>query len=298
MTIEVGCGQITWRDSGGTEGDTLADIRDAGYAGAPWRAPEGATGDAAAVAASVRSVFDRYELKPAPGYLWADFWERQQRDEILTKVRRHAAVARELGLTEAFVAAGGFDRVMSSGRTRRQAAAHVTAADGLSGDEVKWFAEGLNAAAAATLEEGVRTCYHNHVGTVVETEGEIEQLLSLADPEVVFLGPDTGHLAWAGIDVVAFCARHAERILTLHLKDIVAEVRERGKAAEWDYATFSANGVFTELGEGCVDFAGMLRVLAGRHFDGWLIIETDVTQKPTALESAQVSRENLRTLGV
>ena len=33
------------------------------------------------------------------------------------------------------------------------------------------------------------------------------------------------------------------------------------------------------------------------QFDGWLIVETDVTQQPTAYESARISREYLNTLG-
>ena len=41
-------------------------------------------------------------------------------------------------------------------------------------------------------------------------------LLALADPALVFLGPDTGHLAWAGADVLAFCRTYAPRIKTLH----------------------------------------------------------------------------------
>jgi inosose dehydratase len=296
--MKVGCSRITWRQFSVGEEQALSEIADAGYQGAPWPDPDQAAGRPAEIARQVGERYWRHGLTPAPGYVWADFWDKSQWNQILERLRRHAAVARELGLTETFVAAGGSDRVMASGRTRRQAAAHVTAADGLSSEELKWLAEGLNAAAAVTLAEGVKACYHNHVGTVIETAQEIEQLLALTDPAVVFLGPDTGHLAWASIDVVEFCRRQVDRIACLHLKDIVAAVRDEGKVAGWDYATFSDRGVFTELGDGCVDFAGMLSVLSAHDFDGWLIIETDVTQRPSALDSARVSRDNLRALGV
>jgi inosose dehydratase len=114
---------------------------------------------------------------------------------------------------------------------------------------------------------------------------------------VLFLGPDTGHLAWAGVDVVEFARRHGSRIKTLHLKDIVASVREEGVAAGWSYSTFEENAVWTELGQGAVDFPGLLDVLDSNGFNGWLIVETDVTQLPTPLESAVVSRQYLRSLG-
>jgi len=39
-------------------------------------------------------------------------------------------------------------------------------------------------------------------------------------------------------------------------------------------------------------------ILSAVDFSGWLIVETDVTQKPTARESVTVSRAYLRTLGL
>lgn len=296
--MKVGCGQITWNQFGAGEEQVLADIRDAGCEGAPWRAPRDARGTPAEVAKRVRERYAAYDLIPAPGYFSADYWKPGQAEQIVERCRRHAAVAAELGLTETFVATGGFGTVMGSGRTRQQAAAHVEAADQLPAREFARLAEVLTAGAEAMRREGVTACYHNHVGTVVETEDEIERLLALTDPEVVALGPDTGHLAWAGIDVVEFCRRHIQRIRCLHLKDIVAGVRQQGTAAGWDYGTFSRRGIFTELGDGCVDFAGLLQVLSEHGFDGWLIIETDVTQRPSALESTRISRANLRELGV
>lgn len=295
MTISIGCGQITWRQFEDPLDKLFADIRDAGYDGKPWHASRDVSG-VTETADWVRSSYAKYGLRPAPGYLWGDFWDKEQHEEILARIEFHAQVAAELDVTEVFIAAGGFDRVMRSGRTRRQAAAHAGPQDALTDDEFNLLADGLNAAGAATLRHGVRLCYHNHVGTVVETRAEIDRMLSLVDPQLVFLGPDTGHLDWAGIDVPEFCRMYAERIHAVHLKDIVGEVRDRGRDAGWDYATFSHNGVFTELGAGSVDFSGALKALSEAGFGGWLIIETDVTQKSTALESVTESLANLRAL--
>jgi inosose dehydratase len=133
---------------------------------------------------------------------------------------------------------------------------------------------------------------------VIESADEIERLLELADPSVIFLGPDTGHLAWAGVEPVAFCRRHVERIKTLHIKDIDAVVLERGRAAGWDYETFERNGIFAELGRGSVDFVALFELLRANGFAGWAIAETDTTMLPTALESATISREYLRSIGL
>ena len=125
----------------------------------------------------------------------------------------------------------------------------------------------------------------------------MDQLLSLVDRNLIFLGPDTGHLAWAGADVVQFCRAYADRIKTMHLKDVDPAVLQRGQP-DWGYGKYSSKGIWTELGRGCVDFPAIFQILQAAGFTGWLIVETDVTQLPTALESAVVSRTYLRSLGL
>lgn len=293
----VGCGQITWNQfrqaepDAWPEGRVLAEIAAAGYAGAP-AGPHGERSAAETVA-----LYGEYGLRPAPGYLGGAFWVAGEREALLTAARQQAAFARAVGCTELYVAAGGFDYVTRAGRTRRQAAGHVRADDALTDEEYRRFGETLSEVGAILLREGVRACFHNHVGTPIETRAEIDRLLALADPATVFLGPDTGHLAWAGADPVAFCRDYAPRIKTLHLKDVDAAIVARGRGAGWNYRAFTAAGVFTELGAGSVDFPALFAALRQVDFGGWLIAETDVTQRPSALESATISREYLRSQG-
>lgn len=289
MRVNVGCGQITWRNV--AEADVLADIAAAGYEGAPLSARGGVT------AQEVQDRYQGYGLRPAPGYFGGDFWEADKQAQFVEDARHVAKVSRELGVEELYVSAGGFNTTTRAGRTRRDSAAHVEELDGLTDEQFEQLAANLDAIGRATLDEGVRSCYHSHVGTFVETESEVERLLSMVDADVLFLGPDTGHLAWAGVDVLAFARRHASRIRTMHLKDTVAAVRDRGVAEGWDYSTFEQHGIWTEIGEGDVDFATLFEILDGAGFNGWLIVETDVTQKSSPLESAKISRENLRRLG-
>lgn len=289
--VMVGCGQITWgRDM--SEEQVLAEIAEADYDGAPASPRDGRSAEETA------ELYARYGLKPAPGYLGAAFWEEDQRGRILERARQLAGFMQGVGCSELYVAAGGFDYVTSNGRTRRELAGHVAPEDGLSDEEYDRFAETLDEVGRITLEEGVRSCFHNHVGSVIETREEIDQLFSLVDRDVVFQGPDIGHLAWAGVDVVGFCRDYAQSIKTLHLKDIDPQVLEEGRREEWDYGAFSEGGIFAELGEGFVDFPAVFDILEEVGFQGWAIVETDVTQKPTALESATISRDYLRSIGI
>lgn len=295
----IGCGQITWirftangAEWLAPEEQVLSEIAQAGYDGAPADPLRGRTPRA------TLELYARYGLRPAPGYIGTAFWKKERRDEILQRVQQYASFARAVGCTELYVAPGGFDYVTRSGKSRHQLAGHVRSEDSLTDEEFEIFAETLNLVGSLTLAEGVHSCFHNHVGTVIETREEIDRLLMLTDSNLVFLGPDTGHLAWAGADPVAFCRDYATRIKTLHLKDIAADVRERGRHAQWDYSTFSEQGIFVELGEGCVSFPAIFAVLQAVGFAGWLIVETDIPHKPSARESVIASRTYLHTLGL
>lgn len=298
--FRIGCGQITWlainwqlpEDQRVTPEQILAEIAQAGYEGAPAGPQGGKSTD------EILNALHKHQLQPAPGYLGANFWEASKEAEILDRARAFGKFGREAGVSELYVAAGGFDQYTTRrGLTRRQVAGHVKPEDAMSDDEFSQFARVLNQVGEITLAHGVKSCFHNHVGSTIETGEEIARLFALLDREVVFLGPDTGHLLWGGVDVLDFCRNHAADIKTIHIKDVNKSVLERGVAEEWDYATFSKAGIWTELGDGCIDFPALFEILEAANFAGWVIVETDVTQLATPLQSAIRSRAYLTKLG-
>jgi inosose dehydratase len=295
-TLPIGCGQITWTMIPGAEPGqdevALRDIGEIGYAGAPASVRPDET------PAEMVARFARYGLKPAPGYFGGTYRPEVAPAVILDDARRAASAMREVGCTELYIAGGGWEWVTPRGKTRRQLAGQITAEDALPEAEFAQYAALIDQIGAVALEEGVKACFHNHVGTIVETRAEMENLLSQTDPAHVFLGPDTGHFAWAGDDPVAFCRDYATRIKTVHLKDCHANVIAQGKAAGWPYREFVEHGVFAELGQGNVDFPAILQILRDADFTGWLIAETDRTMLPTARESATISYAYLRSLGL
>ncbi|MCB0108935.1 MAG: TIM barrel protein [Caldilineaceae bacterium] len=289
--VQIGCGPITWR--GLPPEQALSDIAKAGYEGAMTGPREGQT------TAEILDELASYGLKPAPGYLGADFWDKAQEAAILDRARAQAAFGKEAGLTELYVAAGGFNSYRNrQGQTRKDIAGNVRAEDAMTNEEFAQFAKVLNAVGEITLEQGVKSCFHNHVGSTIETREEIDRLWSLVDHNLVFMGPDTGHLAWAGADVVQFYRDYADSIKTMHIKDINPNVLAEGVPQKWHYDTFSDKGIWTELGQGTIDFPAIFQICEDAGFSGWIIVETDVTQLATPLESAIVSRQYLRSLGL
>ncbi len=289
----IGCGQITWRGLAMSQEAILAEIAQAGYAGAP----AGPSGEI--TAQETLELYAAHGLLPAPGYLGVDFWDPGAEVEILENAHQFGAFSQALGLTELYVAAGGFNTYITlRGLSRAQVAGHVTPEDAMSDEEFNQFAKVLTQVGRITLTYGVRSCFHNHVGSTIETRAEIDRLFSLVDREVVFMGPDTGHLEWAGESALQFCRDYADVIHTIHIKDIDGAVLAEGVAKQWDYGTFTQKGIWTELGQGKIDFPAIFAVLDQAGFDGWIIVETDDTQLATPLESAMVSRAYLQGLGM
>lgn len=291
-SILVGCGGVGYTGEFSEE-QVLAEIAQAGYAGAPVSPGKGRS------AAEMAALYARFGLKPAPGYFSADYWRIEQRGEIVASARKLARFHREAGCSELYVATGGWNGYTGRrGLHRGQVAGHVQPEDGLTDAEWADFVEVLGDVCRATLDEGVRSCFHNHVGSVIETGAEFERLLADIPADLLFLGPDTGHLAWAGVDPVPFCRTYAARIETIHVKDIDEAVRRQGERERWDYGGFCDHKLFTELGDGDVDFTTLFSDLLAYGFKGWVIVETDVPRKATMLESNSISRAYLRGLGL
>jgi inosose dehydratase len=289
MTL-IGCGQLTWQGVGPDQ--VMREIAEAGYDGAPG----GLNLDVPA--AESIAWFGSFGLQVAPPYYSASFWDPAEEDAILAAAVPIARYVRDLGCRDLYVAANGGDYVAASGKPRRDLAGQVGPSDGMTGDEFAQFGKVVGEFARITLAEGVASCFHNHVGTVIETADELGRLLDTVPGDALYLGLDTGHIAWAGDNATAVCDRYHERIRTLHLKDVDDEVRSRGVTAGWTYSQFTSAGVFAELGEGMVDFPSIVNPLLADGFDGWLIVETDVTMKATAFESARISREYLTSIGL
>lgn len=289
----VGCATMTWTNKTEAvvpEAAILAEVARAGYDGIPLPRADPRPMPV------LKDTLAGYGLRVAPGYLGGRFWDEESLDPLVEEARKLSRRLREAGCSELFVAAGG-GYVTGNGLSRRDTAGRVGPGDGLTEAEYDQFARALGLVGRAAADEGICICLHNHAGTPIETRAEMEALLARTDPARVFLGPDTGHLVWAGDDAVAFCQDHADRIRGIHLKDIDPLIAGRGRAAGWDYPGFKQAGIFAELGEGCIDFSAILDTLHAVGYAGWIVVETDVTMKATALESATISRTYLRDIG-
>ena len=144
-------------------------------------------------------------------------------------------------------------------------------------DTEQWrrMVEGLNSLGEIATEDGMRLCYHHHMGTGVQTRAEVDRLMADTDPRHVHLLFDTGHLYWSGDDPLELARAHAQRIKHVHLKDIRRAVMEDCDRRGLPFLEAVSEGVFTVPGDGAIDFAPILRALADADYEGWLIVEAE-----------------------
>ena len=85
-------------------------------------------------------------------------------------------------------------------------------------------AKGFNEMGRLAKEKGMFFTVHHHMGTGVQTEAEIDKLMELTDPDLVYLLFDSGHLTFAGIDPVPVLKKYINRVRHIHLKDVRLDV--------------------------------------------------------------------------
>jgi inosose dehydratase len=183
---------------------------------------------------------------------------------------------------------------------RTKHAGRITPDLEMSQEQWQTFASGANFVARRVMDEaGLRTVFHHHIGTWVETPDETRRLLDLTDSAILGLCFDTGHWAFAGGDPVQGIHEFSDRIWHVHFKDHEPDVARQSREQAWDGPTSVGHGVFCELGNGDVDFPGVLKALQEIGYAGWIVVEQDVLPgMGTPKESAQRNREYLRSIGL
>ena len=140
---------------------------------------------------------------------------------------------------------------------------------------------------------GVRMSYHHHMGTVIETEREIDLLMENTGTSVGLL-IDTGHLGFANADTEAVTRRYGSRINHVHCKDIRQEIFKQVREKDLSFLDAVLEGVFTVPGDGFIDFENFAKVLAEIDYSGWVVVEAEQDpEKANPLEYSRMGYQHL-----
>lgn len=267
MSVRFGVSPIAWINDDMPElgGDTpieqvLADARDLGFAGIELGGKFPRDPDA------LKRLLASYELELVGGWYSASLLTRSAADEI-EALRSHLDLLQALG-SEVFVIAETSNAIHGT-RDCPTSASPV-----LGDEEWKSFGERLTAVAEFIENSGLRFAYHHHLGTVVETAGELDRFLQ-STGDSVGLTLDTGHAALGGIDALEVIRSAYGRIAHVHCKDVRRQVFDRVVARGASFLDGVLEGIFTVPGDGDLDFNGVMEGLSAIDYAGWIIIEAE-----------------------
>ncbi len=164
----------------------------------------------------------------------------------------------------------------------------------LDNDEMKAYGAKVTAFAEWCADQGMPIAYHHHMGTVIETEPEIDAFMK-ATGEAVNLLYDAGHLHMAGGDLIRVLNHHHRRIRHVHMKDVRQSVLDGLDRATDSFLDAVVKGVFTVPGDGDLPFGKIVHRLADFGYQGWFVVEAeqDPRENPP-LEMAKVGYKELQ----
>ena len=155
--------------------------------------------------------------------------------------------------------------------------------------------KGFNKMGELAREKDMYFTVHHHMGTGVQTAEEIDKLMEITDPELVYLLFDTGHLSFSGEDVVGVLKKYVGRIKHVHLKDIRKNVIEDAKTKGYSFLDAVRAGSFTVPGDGDFDFTPVFDILDEAGYEGWVVVEAEQDPaKANPFEYAVKARSYIR----
>lgn len=289
MSVKIGINPITWTNDDVPElgGDTpletcLSETSQAGYAGTELggKFPR----DSSALA----EVLATYNLDLVSGWYDGRILENtidQEFDAILP----HLTLLRDVGARHV---------VYADTSRGRHGAIHdpISQRPTLMEDEWKAYGEKITTLSERFADFGVRMAFHHHMGTIIETDAEIDRLMA-STGEAFGLLYDTGHCMFSGGDPKALLQRHVGRVVHVHCKDYRPEVLARARAEDMSFMGAVMEGIFTVPGDGAQDYLTLLKILADNGYAGWLVVEAEQDPaKAHPLTYATMGYKNLKAL--
>lgn len=267
MKIRLGMSPISWSndDLPHLGGETplevcLAETRQAGFTGTENG------GKFPTEAGALKSVLDNHDLALVSGWYSGTIINNELAAEI-EQITPQLTLFRDVG-APVIVYGETYETVQN--RQERPLASRPKLAD----FDVVAYGRRLTALAEHCADFGVPLTFHHHMGTAVESESELDQLMNHTG-EAVNLLLDTGHLLFADGDNAAVITKHGLRINHVHTKDIRKDVLASSDKQSRSFLDCVLDGVFTVPGDGMIDYDDIMRRLADVGYEGWVIIEAE-----------------------
>lgn len=287
MTISLGINPITWSNddlqhvgANISLESCLSDAATAGFSGIELghKFPRDAK--------ILKPILDRHGLALVSGWYSGRLLERDARTEVAA-MQSHATLLADMGCDVLIFAE-------VTGCIHSDIGARLSQRPRIATEDWQAFGKRISEVAKVAAGYGLKLCYHHHMGTVVQSDDDIDALMQHTSDDVHLL-LDTGHAFFGGADPVALAQEYSGRIGHLHCKDIRDKPMRRCINRDGSFLDAVLDGAFTVPGDGCIDYAAVFSALG--DYCGWAVVEAE--QDPSVAPPAtyaQLGYDNLRAL--
>ncbi len=289
MKVRIGINPITWSNDDAPElgGDIplevcLSETKQAGYAGTELG------GKFPRRSAELKPIMERHGLAVISGWYDGRCDEKDVSAEM-DAIGPHIQLLKDMGSAHVVYA--------DTSRGRHGAIWDpISKRPALQAGEWPTYGRKLTQLAERIADFGVRMAFHHHMGTIIETDAEVGLLMKHTG-EAVGLLYDTGHSTFSGGDPLQLIKDNVKRVVHVHCKDVRKPMLEKARTGDMSFMGAVLEGIFTVPGDGFLDYASILRVLAEANYSGWLVVEAEQDpRKAHPLTYATMGFKNLSRL--
>ena len=281
MKIKLGIAPIAWSNDDMPElgGDTpiekcLEDARISGFSGIELG------GKFPRNPGITNFLLNKFNLKMPGGWYGSLLRGRSAKEEWI-------ALQDHLNLLK-LVKADVFVFADVSGSIQGEASRPLSTRPYLENDEWKSYCEKINELSNRLIDEGMPMSYHEHMGTIIQSEEDVDKFISLTNDNT-FLLYDTGHLMFAQANYEKILKNYISRINHVHCKDIRKEIFHKSINNDLSFRDSFLEGVFTVPGDGCINYDPLIKILYENQYTDWLVIEAEQDpKKANPLEYAKI----------
>ena len=143
---------------------------------------------------------------------------------------------------------------------------------------------------------GLPMSYHEHMGTIIQSEQDICRLLDNTDDKTSLLF-DTGHIFFAKGDYDSILKKYVSRVNHVHCKDIRKEILNGSLSNDLSFRDSFLEGVFTVPGDGYINYKPLFETLYDNKYSKWLIVEAEQDpKKANPLKFAKIGYKYLNKI--
>jgi len=233
----------------------------------------------------INFLLNKYNLK-MPGGWYGSLLRRRSAKEEWDAMQDHLNLLK-LVKADVFVFAD------VSGSIQGDETKKLSSRPSMEKNEFEEYCKKINEISNRLNDSGIPISYHEHMGTIIQTEQDVDRFLNSTNNNTYLLY-DTGHLLFAQADYQRILKNYISKINHIHCKDIRMNILKQSLEQDLSFRESFLKGVFTVPGDGCIDYEPLFKILYDYKYNDWLIIEAEQNpKKANPLEYAKIGHKYL-----